>query len=151
MHIHFICCILIIIQQLHSIDFFIGNAMNATATIQTRVSMTLKQEAERLFASIGIDMTSAIRLFLTQSVVQQKIPFESVAPEERFTAETVAAMEESRAISEGRIPAKRYTSFKEAAADIGLSVAEPGYLGAKPLSRAGEEGEFEREKPPLRK
>lgn len=125
--------------------------MNATATIQTRVSMTLKQEAERLFASIGIDMTSAIRLFLTQSVVQQKIPFESVAPEERFTAETVAAMEESRAISEGRIPAKRYTSFKEAAADTGLSVAEPGYLGAKPLSRAGEEGEFEREKPPLRK
>lgn len=99
--------------------------MNATATIQTRVSMTLKQEAERLFASIGIDMTSAIRLFLTQSVVQQKIPFESVAPEERFTAETVAAMEESRAISEGRILAKRYTSFKEAVADIGLSVAEP--------------------------
>lgn len=125
MHIHFICSILIVIQQLHSIDFFIGNAMNATATIQTRVSMTLKQEAERLFASIGIDMTSAIRLFLTQSVVQQKIPFESVAPEERFTAETVAAMEESRAISEGRIPAKRYASFKEAAADIGLSVAEP--------------------------
>lgn len=104
---------------------FMGDVMNATATIQTRVSMTLKQEAERLFASIGIDMTSAIRLFLTQSVVQQKIPFESVAPEERFTAETVAAMEESRAISEGRIPAKRYASFKEAAADIGLSVAEP--------------------------
>lgn len=92
-----------------------------TATIQTRVDAELKAKADALFASMGLDTTAAIRLFLTQAVIQRKIPFETVAPEE-FNEETVAAMEEARAISNGDIYAKRFNSFDEAMEN--LKVAE---------------------------
>ena len=93
-----------------------------TATIQTRVDSKLKAKADALFASMGLDTTTAIRLFLTQAVIQRKIPFETVAPEE-FNEETTAAMEEALAISKGDIYAKRYDNFAEAMED--LQVAEP--------------------------
>lgn len=93
-----------------------------TATIQTRVDAELKAKADALFASMGLDTTAAIRLFLTQAVIQRRIPFETVAPEE-FNEETVAAMEEARAIAKGDVYAKRYDSFEDALEE--LKVAEP--------------------------
>jgi DNA-damage-inducible protein J len=47
----------------------------AATNIQVRVDQALKAEAERLFADIGLDMPSAIRLFLKQSVLNNGIPF----------------------------------------------------------------------------
>lgn len=41
-----------------------------TTNIQVRVDEPLKVEAEQLFADIGLDMPTAIRLFLKQSVVK---------------------------------------------------------------------------------
>ncbi len=49
--------------------------MGKTAMIQTRVDATLKKEAEDVLSSIGMDLTSAIRLFLSQVVNNQCIPF----------------------------------------------------------------------------
>ncbi len=49
--------------------------MSKTAMIQTRVDATLKKEAEEVLSSIGMDLTSAIRLFLSQVVNNQCIPF----------------------------------------------------------------------------
>lgn len=92
------------------------------ATIQTRVDAELKAKADALFASMGLDTTAAIRLFLTQAVIQRKIPFETIAPEE-FNEETIAAMKEAHAIAKGDIYAKRYNSFDEAMEE--LKVAEP--------------------------
>jgi addiction module RelB/DinJ family antitoxin len=63
-----------------------GGSMK-TAVIQTRVDAELKKQSEKLLSSIGLDMTSAIRLFLTQVVNQRKIPFESSAPEDVFNDE----------------------------------------------------------------
>lgn len=47
----------------------------ATTNIQVRVDEALKAEAEQLFADIGLDMPTAIRLFLKQSVIHNGIPF----------------------------------------------------------------------------
>ena len=47
----------------------------AATNIQVRVDQTLKAEAEQLFADIGLDMPTAIRLFLKQSVINNGIPF----------------------------------------------------------------------------
>ena len=47
----------------------------ATTNIQVRVDEALKAEAEQLFADIGLDMPTAIRLFLKQSVSHNGIPF----------------------------------------------------------------------------
>lgn len=84
-----------------------------TVTIQTRVDSNLKDNAEKLFASIGLDLTSAIRLFLTQSVVQRKIPFDSIAPE-TFNAETISALEESEMILSGQEKRRTFHTVDEA-------------------------------------
>lgn len=47
----------------------------ATTNIQVRVDQALKAEAEQLFADIGLDLATAIRLFLKQSVINNGIPF----------------------------------------------------------------------------
>lgn len=84
----------------------------ATAVLQTRVDTETKLEAETLFNSLGLDITTAIRLFLRQSINQQKIPFDIVPPKYNFSEETLAAIEEARRISKD--PAvKSYSSAKD--------------------------------------
>lgn len=51
----------------------------ATSTIQIRVDSDLRKEADSLFTSAGLDMSSAVRLFLRQSVIRHRIPFDVVA------------------------------------------------------------------------
>ncbi len=46
-----------------------------TTNIQVRVDPMLKAEAEQLFSDIGLDMPTAIRLFLKQAVINNGIPF----------------------------------------------------------------------------
>ena len=46
------------------------------ANIQVRVDDSLKAQADSLFASIGMDTSSAVRVFLKQSVLRGCIPFE---------------------------------------------------------------------------
>jgi len=84
----------------------------ATAVLQTRVDEDTKKKAEKLFDSLGLDTTTAIRLFLKQSVNQQRIPFDIVPPQESFSEKTLAAVKEAKRIS--RDPkVKSYSSAKE--------------------------------------
>jgi DNA-damage-inducible protein J len=57
-----------------------------TAVLQTRVSEDLKKQADSFFESIGLDTTTAIRLFLKQAIIQRKIPFE-IIQEDTFYSE----------------------------------------------------------------
>ncbi len=83
-----------------------------TAVLQTRVDLDTKKKAEELFDSLGLDTTTAIRLFLKQSINQQRIPFEIVPPQEIFSQNTLAAIEDAKKIS--RDPTvKSYSSAKE--------------------------------------
>ena len=50
----------------------------ATSTLQIRVDSKLRKEADELFALAGLDMSSAVRLFLRQSVIRRRLPFEVV-------------------------------------------------------------------------
>jgi len=84
----------------------------ATAVLQTRIDVDTKKKADKLFDSLGLDTTTAIRLFLKQSINQQRIPFEIVPPQEDFSEQTLAAIEEAKKIS--RDPGvKSYSSAKE--------------------------------------
>ena len=49
--------------------------MAHSSLIQVRVDEELKQDAEQLFKDIGMDVPSAIRLFLKQSIIHNGIPF----------------------------------------------------------------------------
>lgn len=84
----------------------------ATTVLQTRVDTETKLEAESLFDSLGLDITTAIRLFLRQSINQQKIPFDIVPPKYNFSEETLAAIDEARRISKDS-SVKSYSSAKE--------------------------------------
>ena len=44
--------------------------------IAVRVDDQLKKEATALFNELGLDMSTAIKLFLKQSVLTRSIPFE---------------------------------------------------------------------------
>ena len=84
----------------------------ATVVLQTRVDAETKLEAESLFDSLGLDITTAIRLFLRQAINQQRIPFDIVPPKYNFSEETLAAIDEARRISKDS-SVKSYSNVKE--------------------------------------
>lgn len=82
--------------------------MAKTANINLRIDPETKYLAEKLFSSFGITITDAINIFLHKSIMEGGLPFEVKQP--RYNKETEAAMREARAILEGQIETKRYTS-----------------------------------------
>jgi DNA-damage-inducible protein J len=44
-------------------------------TLNIRIEEDIKQEASAVFDSIGLDMSSAIKTFLKQSIIEQGLPF----------------------------------------------------------------------------
>ncbi|MCB5031906.1 type II toxin-antitoxin system RelB/DinJ family antitoxin [Streptococcus mutans] len=46
------------------------------STIAIRVNDELKEKATELYKELGLDMSTAVKLFLTQSVKKRSIPFE---------------------------------------------------------------------------
>ena len=78
----------------------------ATANINVRVDSSLKQAAESLFSDLGLNMSTAITMFLQSAVSHDGIPFEvrRVTP----NAETRAALAEYKAMKEHPELYKRY-------------------------------------------
>lgn len=64
----------------------------ATTNINVRVDSTLKQEAEALFNDLGLNLSSAINMFLRSAVIHDGIPFE--IKRRTPNAETKAALKE---------------------------------------------------------
>jgi DNA-damage-inducible protein J len=60
--------------------------------ITFRVDKSLKEDAQKLYADLGMDMTTAITLFLKQSLREQALPFQV----SRFNADTMAALLEAQ-------------------------------------------------------
>ena len=50
--------------------------MKADAVLQVRIDSNLKREAEDLFERLGISLADAVRMFVSQSIEQQGLPFE---------------------------------------------------------------------------
>jgi len=47
-----------------------------TATVKAKVDMNTKAQSEAILRGLGLDMTGAIKVFLTQVVMQGGLPFE---------------------------------------------------------------------------
>ena len=45
------------------------------STLQIRVDDTLKSQADTLFSSLGLDISTAVRIFLNASIEHNGIPF----------------------------------------------------------------------------
>jgi len=50
----------------------------ANANINVRVDGNVKEQAQDVFAALGMDMTTAINIFLRQAIRKNGIPFELV-------------------------------------------------------------------------
>ena len=88
----------------------------STTNINVRVDAALKQEAEALFNDLGLNMSSAITMFLRSAVRNDGIPFEV----KRMTpnAETQAALAEYQAMKSDPNRYKRYATFDELADEV---------------------------------
>jgi DNA-damage-inducible protein J len=47
----------------------------ATTPTQVRIDANIKKEASELFSSLGLDMSSAVNIFLHQCVLRGGLPF----------------------------------------------------------------------------
>ena len=83
----------------------------STTNINVRVDTDLKKSAETLFNDLGLNMSSAITMFLKSAVSHDGIPFEV----KRLTpnAVTVAALAEYDDMKNNPDSYKRYDSFDE--------------------------------------
>ena len=91
----------------------------ATTPTQIRIDADIKRDASALFESLGLDMSSAVNIFLHQCILHGGLPFAVEMP--RYSAQTIAAMEEARRIS--RDPNVRgYTSMEELKAALEADV-----------------------------
>ena len=75
-----------------------------TINLSIRMNKELKEQAESLFSELGMNMTTAMNVFVRQSVRQGKIPFEITLS--RPNEETLAAIREIDSMRKGNIPKK---------------------------------------------
>ena len=78
----------------------------ATTNINIRVDSDLKAQAEELFSDLGMNMSTAIIMFLKSAVSHDGIPFEVKRP--RPNAETRAALAEYAEMKKNLENYKRY-------------------------------------------
>lgn len=83
----------------------------ATTNINVRVDTALKQSAEALFDDLGLNMSTAITMFLKSAVSHDGIPFDV----KRTTpnAETRAALAEYEEMKRNPNAYQRYSSFDD--------------------------------------
>ena len=68
-----------------------------TVPTQIRIDRDIKEQAGILFSGLGLDMSSAVNMFLHQCVLRGGIPFSVEMP--HYKQSTLAAMDEARKIS----------------------------------------------------
>lgn len=88
------------------------------ARVSTNISLDveLKKSAQELFADFGLDLTTAITLFLRQSVREQRIPFE--IRRETPNELTRATMDEFYEMQRNPEAYKRYPTFRAAMNEV---------------------------------
>ena len=67
----------------------------ATSITQVRIDEDLKNQATAIFEALGLDLPTAIRIFLKRTVQQNGIPFSMTLPKQDYQAtRAVRAMEQ---------------------------------------------------------
>ena len=85
-------------------------AKTKTTTTIT-IDSDIKIQAQELFADFGLDLSTAIGLFLRQAIRENAIPFD--ISREVPNADTIAAMREVEEMKKHPEMYKRYSSFSE--------------------------------------
>lgn len=86
-----------------------------TSNYTIRLDNKLRQEAEALFADLGLNLATAFQIFLRQAIQEQGLPFE--VKKKSFNKRTLTAMKEALEVTNDP-NAKSYSSAKEMMEDI---------------------------------
>lgn len=88
---------------------------NVTASI--RIDSETKKAATDLLNDLGLDLSSAVNIFLKQVVMQGGLPFQIKYPQ--YKPEVIEAMKEAKELSKNP-DASKYNSFAEALEDMDI-------------------------------
>lgn len=80
----------------------------STTNLNIRTDKAIKDQADKIFSELGLNMTTAINIFLRTAIREHGIPFEVKLKEPNET--TIAAIEEGRKMMSDPF-APRYSSM----------------------------------------
>lgn len=83
-------------------------------TLQLRIDKNTKNSAKKIFDKLGLDLSSAVKIFLRQVIVDEKIPFE-IRTENGYTAKYEAGL--LRDIKKGKL-SKKFTNTEDLINDL---------------------------------
>ena len=90
--------------------------MPANTTYNIRIDKKVRDEADALYKTMGLTLSSAINLFLTQSVIQGRLPINDVvAHTYKPKLETIALIDR---IESGEEKLARFNSVEELLSDL---------------------------------
>jgi DNA-damage-inducible protein J len=95
----------------------------ASSLVQIRLDEELKAEASALYEALGIDLPTAVRMFIKRSVMVKGIPFSMTLPKQEYKSErALRAMQEISA--EAKKNGVADMTLEEINAEIDLSRKE---------------------------
>lgn len=89
---------------------------NKNSSLNIRLDAELKKQADKLFAELGMNMTTAINVFLRQALRQGSIPFEIKL--DQPSVETIEAMQEGEELI--KFGKNRFNNADEMFKDLGI-------------------------------
>lgn len=89
--------------------------MTSTTNFSVRMSSDIKKQCEALYGELGMSLTTAINVFLRQSIRAGGFPFDVKL--NKYNRETIAAMLEAEHIAHDP-SVKRYSDVEEALLDL---------------------------------
>ena len=69
----------------------------STVPTQIRIDSSVKNQANELFNELGMDMSSAVNIFLRQCILRGGLPFKVEIPQ--YSKELISAADETKRIS----------------------------------------------------
>lgn len=90
--------------------------MSSQETIQIRIDSKTKEAARKTLEGVGLDMSSAVKLFLTNVINRNGIPLDLLTENGFTLAQEQALIAETEAAKKG----KAYTNLDELFSDLDL-------------------------------
>ena len=87
-----------------------------TSAINVQVNKKDKERATTILKDLGLNMSTAINIFVKQIIKTNGLPFEVTNP--KPTKELLEAIQEGEDILNGKVKTKKYHSVKELIGDL---------------------------------
>ncbi|VPE84580.1 addiction module antitoxin, RelB/DinJ family [Streptococcus pneumoniae] len=69
-------------------------------SISIRLDSEVKEQAQQVFSNLGMDMTTAINIFLRQAIQYQGLPFDVRLDENRKLLQALTGLDQNRNMSQ---------------------------------------------------